>query len=296
MGSPDFAIPSLEALSKKYDVIGVFTQPDKPSGRGKIITPPPVKELAISLGLRVFQPLSLKDPSIVTVIHNLKPDLIVVVAYGKLLPSQVSDIPKLGCINVHASLLPRWRGASPIQAAILAGDPETGITIMKLGVGLDDGPILAQKSSPILPEDTAGSLSERLSVEGAELLLDTLPKYINGKITSVPQDEKLVTLAPRVKKEDGLLDFSLSSEELSRRVRAFSPWPVAYFIHEKQPVRVFKVQEANSSNLKQGQLGKANGYPAIGTTQGDLVILELQLPGKKKVSGVDFLHGARNWG
>ena len=231
-----------------------------------------------------------------TVIHNLKPDLIVVVAYGKLLPSQVLDISKLGCINVHASLLPRWRGASPIQAAILAGDPETGITIMKLGVGLDDGPILAQKSSPILPEDTAGSLSERLSVEGAELLLDTLPKYINGKITSVPQDEKLVTLAPRVKKEDGLLNFSLSSEVLSRRVRAFSPWPAAYFIHDNQSIRIFKVQSAIPSTLKQGQLGKVNGYPAVGTTQGDLVILELQLPGKKKVSGADFLRGARNWG
>jgi methionyl-tRNA formyltransferase len=295
MGSPDFALHSLETLSKKYDVIGVFTQPDKPSGRGKIITPPPVKELAISLGLPVFQPVTLKDHAVYIQLNDLKSDLIVVVAYGKLLPSQVLDIPKLGCINVHASLLPRWRGASPIQAAILAGDPETGITIMKLGVGLDDGPILAQKSSPILPDDTAGSLSDRLAIEGTELLLNTLPNFAEGKITPINQDEKQVTMAPRIKKEDGLLNFSLSSEVLSRRVRAFSPWPAAYFIHENQPVRVFKVQAAIPSTLNPGQLGKVNGYPAIGTSLGDLVILELQLPGKNKVSGADFLRGARNW-
>jgi len=296
MGSPDFALPSLENLSKNYEVIGVFTQPDKPSGRGKTITPPPVKELAVSLGLSVYQPITLKDPTVVALIKDLKPNLIVVVAFGKILPPQVLDIPRLGCLNVHASLLPRWRGASPIQAAILHGDPETGVTIMKLGIDLDDGPILSQKHSPILLEDTAGMLSDRLSIEGAELLLDTLPKYINGKIMLLPQDDKLVTLAPRIKKEEGLLEFSFPSEELALRVRAFSPWPVAYFIHENQSVRVFRVQATTGSTLKPGQLGTTNGFPAIGTAQGNLVILELQLPGKKRVSGDDFLRGARNWG
>jgi methionyl-tRNA formyltransferase len=296
MGSPDFALPSLESLSKKYEVVGVFTQPDKPSGRGKTITPPPVKELANSLGLQVFQPITLKDLTVTKQVQELKPDLIVVVAFGKLLPLQVLDIPRLGCLNVHASLLPRWRGASPIQAAILHGDQETGVTIMKLGVGLDDGPILSQKHITISSEDTTGTLTDRLSNEGAELLLDTLLKYLNGKITPTPQDEKLVTLAPKIKKEDGLLDFSLSSGELSRRVRAFSPWPAAYFMHQNQTVRVFKVQVTNLSTLKSGQLGKVNGFPAVGTLQGDLVILELQVPGKKKVSGEDFLRGARNWG
>lgn len=296
MGSPDFALPSLKALSEKYTLVGVVTQPDKPSGRGRAMASPPVKELATQLGLPVFQPTSLKDPAISTLIQDLKPDLIVVVAYGKLLPPPILDIPKLGCINVHASLLPRWRGASPIQAAILAGDSDTGVTIMKLGDGLDDGPLLSQKNCPILPEDTAGSLSDRLSILGAGLLLDTLEKYIDGKISLILQDENLVTLAPKVRKEDGLLDFNMPSEVLSRKVRAFSPWPAAYFIQDDQLVRIFKAHPSSVSTLKPGQLGKVSGNPAIGTSRGDLVILELQVPGKKKVSGIDFLHGTRNWG
>ena len=296
MGSPDFALPSLESLSKRFDLVGVFTQPDKPSGRGKVITQPPVKELATSLGLPIFQPFTFKDKAVPSLINDLKPDLIVVVAYGKLLPPQILDIPRMGCINVHASLLPRWRGASPIQAAILHGDPETGITIMKLGEGLDDGPILVQKKSRIFPDDTAGALSERLAIEGADLLLDSLPKYIEGKITLIKQDESRVTIASRIKKEDGLLDFSLSAVELSRHVRAFSPWPGAFFNHQDQPIRVVKARVANASTLKQGELGKIEDYPAIGTLKGDLVILELQVPGKIRVSGADFLRGARNWG
>ena len=296
MGSPDFALPSLKKLSSKYDVAGVFTQPDKPSGRGKIITPPPAKKMALDLGLKVFQPTSLKAQTVIVLIRDLKPDLIVVVAYGKLLPPEVLDIPPLGCINVHASLLPRWRGAAPIQAAILLGDSETGVTIMKMGVGLDDGPILAQKPSRITPDDTACSLSNRLALEGAELLLETLPEYINGNIKPIQQDETRVTVSPKLRKEDGLLDFNQTAEELSRRVRAFSPWPGAYFIHQGQPVRIFRVQSANTSILKKGEVGKISEYPAIGTTAGALLLLELQIPGKKRVSGIDFLHGARNWG
>ena len=295
MGSPDFALPSLQVLSEKFPVIGVITQPDKPAGRGKVITPPPVKELANKLGLEVFQPVTLRDQATERLLRSLKPDVIVVVAYGKILPANILVIPKFGCINVHASLLPRWRGASPIQAAILAGDSETGVTIMKLGVGLDDGPILAQESSPIFPDDTAGSLSERLAKEGAVLLTRVLPRYIDGSISPIPQDASRTTMAPKIKKEDGLLDFSLGSYELSLKIRAFSPWPLAYFMMENLPVRVFKAQPKNESSLKPGQRGRVDGFPAIGTAHGDLLILALQLPGKKKVAGKDFLRGARNW-
>jgi methionyl-tRNA formyltransferase len=205
------------------------------------------------------------------------------------------DFPRFGCINVHASLLPRWRGASPIQAAILNGDLETGVTIMKIGVGLDDGPILSQKTLPLKSNETAGELTSRLAIDGAFLLSSMLSGYLDGKITPIQQDESQATYAPRIKKTDGLLNFTKSATELERQVRAFNPWPGAYFQFQGVAIRVFASQPVTSSFLAPGEVGVLDRKPVIGTSSGGLAILELQMPGKRRVLGSDFLRGARNW-
>jgi methionyl-tRNA formyltransferase len=295
MGSPDFALPSLKKISMNYETVGVFTQPDKPSGRGKAVAPSPVKKLSISLGLKVFQPSSFKDKAVIETITNLKPDLIIVVAYGKILPPNVLDIPPLGCINVHASLLPRWRGAAPIQAAILHGDPITGVTVMKMGVNLDDGPILARESIPIKASDTAGNLTQILAELGANLLISILPDYIRGKLKPILQDEIQATFAPKIDKSQGELDFRLPAEKLCNQIRAFSPWPGSFFCHKDQVIRIFKAQAMSSTVLKEGELGRIEDFPAIGTFRGDLKILELQTPGRKRMAGSEFLRGFKGW-
>ncbi|MDD5368254.1 MAG: methionyl-tRNA formyltransferase, partial [Anaerolineaceae bacterium] len=228
MGTPEFSLPSLRTLTARYDLIGVVTQPDRPAGRGKHLKPPPVKQLANQLGLPVIQPRRLHDPETMAQLIAWSPDLLVVVAFGQILRPNVLDLPPHGCINVHASLLPRWRGAAPIQAALLAGDPVTGVTIMRMDAGIDTGDILTQRVAPILPEDSAGSLSERLSILGAQLLVETLPGYLEGSIHPRTQDSARATLARLLKKEDGQLDFTQPVASLSRRVRALSPWPGAY--------------------------------------------------------------------
>ena len=225
MGSPDFALSTLRALHENYSVVGVVTQPDRAAGRGRELKSPPVKTLALELGIPVIQPEKLREPEAMEQLRAWSPDVIVVAAFGQILRQDVLDLPKFGCINVHASLLPRWRGAAPINAAILHGDEETGITIMKMDAGLDTGPILTQRSVRIQPDETAGSLFETLSQLGADLLLDTLPGYISGEIKPRPQPEEGATYAGMLKKEDGLLDFSRPAEELERKVRAFNPWP-----------------------------------------------------------------------
>src|SRR5687767_6296962 len=221
MGSPDFALPGLRALAQDYEVVGVITQPDRASGRGREIKMPPVKTLALELGLPVMQPEKLSAPEAMQQLLAWNPDLIVVAAFGQILKKDVLDLPPHGCINVHASLLPRWRGAAPINAAILHGDKETGVTIMKMDVGLDTGPILRLRSIPLTGEDTAGFVSEKLSHLGADLLIETLPDYLSGKLKPVPQPEEGMTYAPMLKKEEGQLDFTLPAEQLERRVRAF---------------------------------------------------------------------------
>src|SRR5215212_8244917 len=228
MGSPNFALPSLQALNQQYEVVGVVTQPDRASGRGRALKAPPVKLLAQELGFPVIQPEKLRQPEAMEQLRAWNPDLIVVAAFGQILRKDVLDLPPFGCINVHASLLPRWRGAAPINAAILHGDEETGITIMKMDVGLDTGPILSQRSTPLTREDTAGSVIEKLSRLGADLLIVTLPDYLTGKIEPVPQPEEGMTYAPMLKKEEGQLDFTRPAEELERSVRAFNPWPGAF--------------------------------------------------------------------
>jgi len=295
MGSPEFALPTLKALAERYPVVGVVTQPDRPAGRGNILTPPPVKVLAQQLGLEVFQPEKLRTPEAMEKLRSWNPDLIVVAAFGQILRQEVLDLPSYGCINVHASLLPRWRGASPIQAAILHGDSVTGVTIMKMDAGIDTGPILAQRTAPILPDDTAGSLSERLAQEGADLLMEVLPDYLEGRLQPRPQPEEGATYAKMLKKEEGNLNFEESVHQLVNRVRAYYPWPSAYTFWNGQMLKIHRARAVEDPHSISGQRRIIEGYPAIGASDGWLVLLEVQPAGKRAMDGKDFLRGARTW-
>ena len=296
MGSPEFAIPVLKALAGRYQVVGVVTQPDKPAGRGQMLTPPPIKTLAVEAGLPFIQPRRLREPDAMDQLRRWQPDLIVVAAFGQILKPEVLEMAHLGCINVHASLLPRWRGAAPIQAAILNGDPMSGVTIMRMDVGVDTGPYLSQRSTPIQPDDTAETLGSRLSILGAELLIETLPGYIEGKATLQPQDESQATRASMLTKEDGRLDFGLTAETLERKVRAFTPWPGSYTLVDQQVFKVLRAHPAPSAGVQPGAHTIVAGWPAIGTAQGVLVLDEVQPAGKKAMAGDLFLRGARHWG
>lgn len=301
MGSPDFALPSLRALAQNYTVAGIVTQPDRPAGRGRQLAAPPVKRLAQDLGLPFIQPGRLREPQAMEQLRAWKPDLIVVAAFGQILRPEVLDLPLFGCINVHASLLPRWRGAAPIQAAILHGDRETGITIMKVDPGIDTGPVLSQLATPIQPDDTAGSLSLRLAQMGAELLVETLPAYLRGDLKPQPQSDELATHAPMLKKEDGQLDFKQPAEELARRVRAFNPWPGAYTTWRGQRLKIHRAHpvvdrsRADGNLLQPGSTTIYGDLPAFVTGHGLLVLDEVQPAGKKAMSGQVFLRGARDW-
>ncbi|WP_299024866.1 methionyl-tRNA formyltransferase [uncultured Thermanaerothrix sp.] len=295
MGSPDFALPALRELAAHYSVVGVVTQPDRPAGRGQKLTPPPVKVLAQSLGLPIIQPERLRQPEALAQLQAWQPDLIVVAAFGQILRQDVLDLPPYGCINVHASLLPRWRGAAPIQAALLHGDVETGVTIMKMDAGVDTGPILSQRREPIREDDNAGTLSQRLAELGAQLLIETLPEYIAGRLVPQPQDERLATYAPMLKKEDGRLDCQQPAEVLVRKVRAFTPWPGAFLEFRGAPLKVLRAHKVDITALQPGQRGILDNCPAIGTVAGSLVLDEVQPAGKRPMAGADFLRGARDW-
>jgi methionyl-tRNA formyltransferase len=295
MGSPDFAVPSLQTLSEHFDVVGVVTQPDRPAGRGRVLTPPPIKLLADQLGLPVIQPKRLREPPAMQQLQDWAPDVIIVVAFGQILRQDVLDLPEHGCVNVHASLLPRWRGAAPIQAAILNNDLETGVTIMKMDQGVDTGPILSQQSEPINNNDDAGTLSQRLAILGAELLNETLPKYLASKLTIHPQDDQFATYAPLLKKEDGELDFHQSAEYLARQVRAYNPWPGTYTFWKNEILKIHQVSIIEGNESPPGSKGIIDGFPAIAVVDSWLILLEVQPAGKKSMSGKTFLQGARNW-
>lgn len=294
MGSPDFALPTLQSLAKNYQVVGVVTQPDRASGRGRELKAPPVKLLAQELNIPIIQPQKLREPEAMQQLTEWNPDLIVVAAFGQILRKDVLDLPKYGCINVHASLLPRWRGAAPINAAVLAGDEEAGVTIMKMDVGLDTGPMLAMKRIRIKPDDTAGSLFEALSTLGADLLIETLPAYMEGKLTPQPQPEEGATYAPMLKKEDGLLDFTQPAVDLERRVRAMNPWPGAWFEWNGAPLKVHKAH-VGQGKAEAGKRLIEQNQPAVGASGGVLILDEVQPPSKKPMNGKSFLAGARNW-
>ncbi|MDW8352819.1 MAG: methionyl-tRNA formyltransferase [Anaerolineae bacterium] len=296
MGTPDFAVPSLAALIQaKYDIVAVVTQPDAPAGRGRQLKPSPVKLLAQQHGLPILQPDSLKSPEVVEALRALAPDVIVVAAYGQILRQDVLDLPKHHCLNVHASLLPRWRGASPISAAIAAGDAITGVTIMLMEAGLDSGPILAQREEPIRPDDTTGTLTERLAHVGAELLVATLPKWLAGQITPQKQDESRVTLAGRLKKEDGKLDWSRSAAELERHVRAMSPWPSAFTTWQGQQLKVLRAElggVGHREELPNGAVVLDRDHIYVKCGDGEMLRLtEVQLEGKRAMDAEAFARG-----
>lgn len=296
MGTPEFAVPVLQALVEHYNVVAVYTRADKPSGRGKQVAVSPVKHFALQHNLPLEQPRSLRHGSEQHRLQEYQPDLVIVAAYGLLLPQPILDIPKLGSINTHASLLPRWRGASPITFAILSGDAETGVTLMQIDEGLDTGNILTSRSIPILPDDTTGSLTEKLSTLGAQLLLDTLPAYLQGKVTSTPQDQSRATMTRLVAKEDGKINWDTSATYLERMIRAYQPWPSAYsHLHGEQ----FKIMSAaaldNQAPELPGtvlQIGKDIG---VASGKGVLLLREVQLAGKRAMSAGEFARGQREF-
>jgi methionyl-tRNA formyltransferase len=296
MGSPDFALPILSALAKKNQVVGVITQPDRASGRGRELKPPPVKALALELNIPVMQPEKLRAPEAMEQLRAWAPDLIVVAAFGQILKKDVLELPSFGCINVHASLLPRWRGAAPINAAILAGDEEIGVTIMKMDVGLDTGPMLAMKSMRLASDLTTDSALQALSQLGADLLIETLPDYISGKLIPHAQPEDGTTYAPMLKKEDGLLDFTRSAVELERRVRAMNPWPGAWFEWNGNLLKVMRASVLSvEKGLASGSRFIFEGRPAVMSADGALALDEVQPSGRKVMSGKAFLSGVRKW-
>ncbi len=295
MGSPEFSLPTLRALAQHYDLIGVITQPDRASGRGRELKAPPVKTLALALNIPILQPEKLREPAAMSQLHEWNPDLIVVAAFGQILKKDVLELPKYGCINVHASLLPRWRGAAPINAAILAGDEEIGVTIMKMDVGLDTGPMLSKKSMRLTPDLTTGSALQALSQIGADLLIEALPDYLSGKLIPQPQPEDGSTYAPMLKKEEGKLDFTQDVNELERRVRAFNPWPGTFIDFDGTILKIHRAH-VEAGNESAGKRLVVQDQPAVGAGGGILILDEVQPAGKKSMSGKSFLAGARNWG
>ena len=301
MGTPGFAAPSLEALfNSVYKVVAVYTQPDKEAGRGRHINLSPVKELALSRGVAVVQPETLKDSNVSKHIASLKPDLIVVAAYGRIIPSEILSVPKFGCLNVHPSLLPCYRGSSPIATAILQGDEVTGVTIMLMDKEMDTGPILAQKSILISGEDTTGSLTARLAQVGARLLVDTLAPWLEGKIMPQPQDETRASYTKTIAKEDGAMDWRLTALELWRRVRAFEPWPGCYTWWQGKRLKISEATPLTGG--KPEEAGKVIALPrgakaliGIETRDGILGIIRVQLEGKRAISAEEFVRGQRDF-
>ncbi|MEW6271320.1 MAG: methionyl-tRNA formyltransferase [Thermodesulfobacteriota bacterium] len=296
MGTPELAATVLGGVIDGEDrIIGVFTRPDAARGRGLEVVAPPVKQLAQAHGVPVLQPRGWKDGSAVAALRDLVPDLVVVAAYGRLLPQAALDVPRFGCINVHASLLPRWRGADPITRAILAGDAETGVTIMQMVLEMDAGAILLQRSTPIAPDDTRESLEQRLATLGARALREALAEWRAGRLAATPQDPARVTLAPPVEKQDGLVDWRRPAVEIERAVRAFQPWPVASTSRGGVPLRIWRAELA--ATAPQGEAGAVLAVDAQGvvvaTGDGALRLREVQAAGKKRMPAADWARGAR---
>ncbi|PNF09185.1 methionyl-tRNA formyltransferase [Enterobacter cancerogenus] len=297
-GTPDFAARHLDALlSSGHNVVSVFTQPDRPAGRGKKLMPGPVKALAEEHGLPVFQPATLRPEENQQLVADLNADVMVVVAYGLILPKAVLDMPRLGCINVHGSLLPRWRGAAPIQRSLWAGDAETGVTIMKMDVGLDTGDMLYKLSCPITPEDTSATLYDKLAELGPQGLIKTLEQLAEGTAKPEVQDEALVTYAEKLSKDEALLDWALPAAQLERCIRAFNPWPMSWMTIDDQPVKVWKASVIERHvQAAPGTIVEANKQGIqVATAEGILNLESLQPAGKKAMSVQDLLNSRREW-
>ncbi len=290
MGTPALAVPSLEACRLVGEVVAVVTQPDRPKGRGHAAQASAVKVAAQAAGLPVLQPPRLKGTDFAHQLSALRPEVTVVTAYGRILPSDVLAAPRRGSLNVHASLLPRWRGAAPIQWAIAEGDTETGVCLMQMDVGLDTGPVLAARREAIGPEDTTESLSLRLSALGGELLRQELPRFFAGALLPVPQPREGVTLARVVEKRDGFLDFRLPARVLERRVRAFTPWPGAWTTLGGHLLKVHRARVGQGAGPP-GTVLRTDGLLEVATSQGSLLLMELQAEGKRRMPAADFLRG-----
>ena len=300
-GTPQFAVPCLDALCDVAEVVCVLTQPDRPSGRGMALTPPPVKVRALERGIPVLQPTKVKPPEFHAELRALGADLAVVVAYGRILPKGILQAPRLGCVNVHASLLPRWRGAAPIQWSIVEGDAESGVCLMEMDEGLDTGPVFARAATPIGPDETAAELSERLSAMGAALLRAELPAWWSGQRPAHPQDPVGVTLARLLTKEDAFLDLAMDAQRVHDRVRGLHPWPgatVRLVEPGREPVRVklhrTRVVDRDADRGAAGTILAASpGALEVACGRGAIAILELQLEGKKKLAAAEFLAGRK---
>lgn len=297
-GTPDFAAKHLQALiDSKHEVIAVFTQPDRPAGRGNKLTASPVKQLALDNNIDVYQPATLKKIENQQLIADLNADIMIVVAYGLILPQSVLNMPRLGCLNVHGSLLPRWRGAAPIQRACWAGDIDTGVTIMQMDAGLDTGDMLLKAKCPITAEDTSASLYDKLALLGPNALLETLTLITTGKAIAEKQDESQVTYAEKLSKQEAKLDWTLSAQQLERCVRAFNPWPVSYFELNDEPIKVWQANVINQqSNQAPGTILQANKQGIqIATADGIINLTQLQPAGKKPMSAADILNSRQSW-
>ncbi len=295
MGTPEFAVPSLNSLLRSaHTVVGVVTQPDRPKGRGQELATSPIKQLAEQNNIPILQPLKMKDPEFLASLAAWKPDLIVVAAFGRILPKVILDLPSRGCINVHASLLPRYRGAGPIQWAIIRGEQETGITTMLMDEGMDTGAILLQERLPIAPNDTAGTLSAKLAEVGGRLLVDTLAQFERGTLVPKPQDHTRATMAPLLKKEDGLLDWTLPALELANRVRGLSPWPGAYTYlgDDRWVIWTASAQDRSAAGEPPGTVLSATKEGLlVATGSGLLCITEFQPANSRRMSVAQYLTG-----
>jgi len=297
MGTPDFAVPGLEALLQAPDleIVGVFTQTDKPVGRQQKLTPPPIKEIALKNKLKIFQPEKIKNE--VETISSLKPDLIIVIAYGKIIPPTILNIPKYGCLNVHASLLPKYRGAACLNAPIINGEPETGLTIMKIDAGLDTGPILRQAIIKLTGLETLEELHDILAKKSAEILVPTIHDWLAGKIILQNQDDSQASYVKMITKEDGRLNWQEPAVKIERLIRGFNPWPGTFSKIGQQTLKIISVdyEILNINQYKAGTIFLKNGRMAIQCGQNSLVILKLQLEGKKIMTAEEFLRGNKSF-
>ncbi len=310
MGTPSFAVPALETLAAgACEIVAVYTQPDRESGRGQRVAMSPVKQAAQVRGLSIEQPERLRNPDVIAALRGYAPDVIVVAAYGLMIPKEILTLPQFGCVNIHPSLLPVYRGASPVSTAILNGDAATGITIMLLDEGMDTGPILSQIEIPISAEDTTGTLTDRLAGVGARLLVETLPRWLSGAIKPQPQDDSRAVITKQITKDDGRIDWSLSAVDLWRQVRAYSPWPGSFTLWQGKRLRIDAAEPVTAASAAAGKVepgmvvsvqrnGATRGGPAhigVGTGEGILELLRVQLEGKKVMPIRDFILGYRDF-
>ena len=294
MGTPEFACPTLKTLIERGEqVVAVVTQPDRPKGRGQQTLPPPVKLLAEAHGIPVLQPVKVRHPDAIEEIRALRPDLIVVIAFGQILPKALLEIPGSGCINVHASLLPRYRGAAPLNWCIINGETETGVTTMLMDVGLDTGDMLLKRVTPIDPDEDTSSLHDRLSGIGAELLAETIDLAAVGRLAPEKQDDALTCYAPMLKKEDGLIDWGKDAPGIKNLVRGMTPWPGAYSSLDDKLLKLFRVQCASGSGTPGEVLAAGRDGIEVACGEGSIIINELQLEGKKRLAAAEFLAGCK---